>query len=106
MIRKLSRSHMQHQFLPDIVFLATPETPARMLGVVEEMVEVLAKVIPPKPEPVKKAAPRPPIWAEPEKNGTAKAEKPKAPAIDESKTRNLVSNQVSARRRGTMHRGR
>ena len=111
MIRKLSRSHMQHQFLPDIVFLATPETPARMLSVVEEMTEVLAKVIPPKPEPVKKAIPRPdpnkiPILAEPEKNGTVKAEKPKVPTVEEAKTRNLVSNQVSARRRGTMHRGR
>jgi len=57
-IRKLSRSYMQHQFLPDIVFLATPDTPARMLTAVEEMVEVLAKVLPPKAVPV--PAPRPP----------------------------------------------
>ena len=29
-IKKLARLYMQHQFLPDVVFLATSETPARM----------------------------------------------------------------------------
>ena len=118
-IRKLSRTYMQHQFLPDIVFLATPDTPARMLTVVEEMVEVLAKVLPPKAAPVQ--APRPPMLGQrdterngSEKNGTSRADKPKTtpakkppePAGDDAKTRNLVSNQVSARRRGTYTRGR
>ena len=50
-IKRLARAHMQHQFLPDVVFLATPDTPARMLNAVENMVEVLAKVIPPKEKP-------------------------------------------------------
>jgi len=122
-IRKLSRAHMQHQFLPDIVFLATPDTPARMLTVVEEMVEVLAKVLPPKAEPVR--APRPPMLGQrdterngaekngTDKNGTPRAAKPKPapkkppePQPDDAKARNLVSNQVSARRRGTYTRGR
>ena len=117
-IRKLSRAHMQHQFLPDIVFLATPDTPTRMLAAVEEMVEVLAKVLPPKPAPVRAA--HPPLLgrreeASPEKNGTPRADKPKpAPAKkppepqgEDARARNLVSNQVSARRRGTYNtRGR
>jgi len=118
-IRKLSRSYMQHQFLPDIVFLATPDTPARMLTAVEEMVEVLAKVLPPKAAPV--PAPRPPMLGHrdterngTEKNGTPHADKPKPapakkppePQPDDAKARNLVSNQVSARRRGTYTRGR
>jgi len=117
-IRKLSRAHMQHQFLPDIVFLATPDTPTRMLTAVEEMVEVLAKVLPPKAAPVRAA--HPPLLgrreeASPEKNGTPRADKPKpAPAKkppepqgEDARARNLVSNQVSARRRGTYNtRGR
>ena len=116
-IRKLSRAHMQHQFLPDIVFLATPDTPARMLTAVEEMVEVLAKVLPPKAAPVRAA--HPPLLgrreeAAPEKNGTEKngtpradkpkpapAKKPPEPQGEDARARNLVSNQVSARRRGT-----
>ena len=117
-IRKLSRAHMQHQFLPDIVFLATPDTPTRMLTAVEEMVEVLAKVLPPKAAPVRAA--HPPLLgrreeASPEKNGMPRADKPKpAPAKktpepqgEDARARNLVSNQVSARRRGTYNtRGR
>ena len=117
-IRKLSRAHMQHQFLPDIVFLATPDTPTRMLTAVEEMVEVLAKVLPPKAAPVRAA--HPPLLgrreeASPEKNGAPRADKPKpAPAKkppepqgEDARARNLVSNQVSARRRGTYNtRGR
>jgi len=118
-IRKLSRAHMQHQFLPDIVFLATPDTPARMLTAVEEMVEVLAKVLPPKAAPVQ--APRPPMLGQrdTEKNGVEKdgtpragkpkpapAKKPPEPQPDDARARNLVSNQVSARRRGTYTRGR
>ncbi len=110
-IRKLARHHMQHQFLPDVVFLAVPDTPARMLTVVEEMVEVVAQVLPPKlVEEVKKASPKA-ITAfldEPEKDKAPKPkpEKPKAPAVDESQTRNLVTNQISSRRRGTYTRGR
>ena len=117
-IRKLSRAHMQHQFLPDIVFLATPDTPTRMLTAVEEMVEVLARALPPKAAPVRAA--HPPLLgrreeASPEKNGTPRADKPKpAPAKkppepqgEDARARNLVSNQVSARRRGTYNtRGR
>ena len=116
-IRRLSRTYMQHQFLPDIVFLATPDTPARMLTAVEEMVEVLAKVLPPRAAPVR--APHPPMLgrreeAAPEKNGTPRADKPKPalakkppePSGEDAKARNLVSNQVSARRRGTYTRGR
>ena len=112
-IRKLARHHMQHQFLPDVVFLATPDTPARMLSVVEEMVEVLAKVIPPKLIEETRPAARPAFSREkdaPERNGTPKPEKPKPPTpretADEAQTRNLVSNQISSRRRGTLHRGR
>ena len=111
-IRKLARHHMQHQYLPDVVFLATPDTPSRMLTVIEEMVEVLAQALPPKivaeikkPVPSKSAqtafldapekAPKPP-----------KEPKPKGPPPDESKERNLVTNQISSRRRGTINRGR
>ncbi len=126
-IRKLSRTYMQHQFLPDVAFLATPETPAKMLTAVEEMVEVLAQALPPKPEPVvkKPAVARPLLRAEREQNGHAPApppdpaptakpkDKPKPaqnkapePPEGEAKSRNLVTNQVSARRRGTYTRGR
>jgi len=117
-IRKLSRTYMQHQFLPDIVYLATPENPARLLTIVEEMVEVLAKVLPPRAAPVRIS--HPPMLGQreavraPEKNGAppktkpkpAPAKKPAEPAPDDAKARNLVSNQVSARRRGTYTRGR
>ena len=122
-IRRLSRTYMQHQFLPDIVFLAAPEAPARMLTVVEEMVEVLAKVLPPRVEPAR--APHPPMLGQRETNGTAKnghdkdgtpskpkpkpapaTKKPPEPSGEDAKARNLVSNQVSARRRGTYTRGR
>ncbi len=125
-IRKLSRTYMQHQFLPDVAFLATPDTPARMLTAVEEMVEVLAQALPPKPEPPVKKPPvaRPLLRAEHEQNGYAPTPQPKSdptekppkpkpaqnrapdPPEGESKTRNLVTNQVSARRRGTYTRGR
>ena len=44
--KKLARAYMQHQFLPDVVFLATPDTPAKMLTQVEEMVEVIASFPP------------------------------------------------------------
>lgn len=50
-IKKLARLHMQHQFLPDVVFLATADTPAKMLTAVEDMVELLAKAIPDKNAP-------------------------------------------------------
>ena len=108
-IRRLARHHMQHQYLPDVVFLATPETPARMLTVVEEMVEVLASALPPKiVAEVKKPVPSKPVQTAfldaPEKE--PKQPKPKAPAADESKVRNLVSNQISSRRRGTINRAR
>jgi len=108
-IRKLARHHMQHQFLPDVVFLATPDTPARMLTVVEEMVEVLANTLPPKIEAEVKKPVKPAQSAfldAPEKEPKPKPEKPKAAAGDESKTRNLVANQISSRRRGTYTRGR
>ena len=116
-IRKLSRTYMQHQFLPDIVFLATPDTPARMLTVVEEMVEVLAKALPPRAEPARPV--HPPLLGRRETNGSEKngpppadkpkpapAKKPPEPPGEDAKARNLVSNQVSARRRGTYTRGR
>ena len=111
-IRKLSRTYMQHQFLPDVVFLATPDTPARMLTAVEEMVEVIAKILPPKAVPVPvKAPPRRTLMAEREQVAMPAPEKPKPTKPketppDESKERNLVSNQISARRRGTYTRGR
>ena len=117
-IKNLARKYMQHQFLPDVVFLATPEIPAKMLAAVEEMVEVLAKVLPPKIEPVKAVPARTSLLDHkeaPVRDGTVKPDKPKlpanrkapeTPAVDESKTRNLVSNQISARRRGTYTRGR
>jgi transcription-repair coupling factor (superfamily II helicase) len=44
-IRKLSRLHMQHQFLPDVVFVSTGDTPVKMLNAVEDMVEILAKAM-------------------------------------------------------------
>ena len=50
-IKKLSRLHMQHQFLPDVVFLATADTPAKMLTAVEDMVELLARAMPDKNAP-------------------------------------------------------
>ena len=109
-IKRLARTYMQHQFLPDVVFVATPDTPAKMLQAAEEMVEVLAKYLPPKiaaeptKSPIKRLldgddAPAP----KPERPKPA----PKAPAPgDEAKTRNLVANQISSRRRGTYTRGR
>ncbi|MDQ2688437.1 MAG: hypothetical protein M3Y28_11290, partial [Armatimonadota bacterium] len=114
-IRKLSRTYMQHQFLPDVAFLATPDTPARMLTQVEEMVEVLAKALPPKLEEIKRPAPRPQLRAEREQAAAdppadkPKPARPKPPTpseSDEAKSRNLVTNQVSSRRRGTYTRGR
>jgi transcription-repair coupling factor (superfamily II helicase) len=111
-IRKLSRTYMQHQFLPDVVFLATPDTPARMLTAVEEMVEVIAKILPPKAVPVPvKTVPRRTLMAEREQAAMPAPEKPKPIKTketppDESKERNLVSHQISARRRGTYTRGR
>ena len=47
-IKRLARNYMQHQFLPDVVFVASPEQPAKMLTTAEEMVEILAKFLPPK----------------------------------------------------------
>ncbi len=114
-IRKLSRTYMQHQFLPDVAFLATPDTPARMLTQVEEMVEVLAKALPPKLEEIKRPVPRPQIRAEREQAAapppadTPKPARPKPPTpseAEDSKSRNLVTNQISSRRRGTYTRGR
>ncbi|MGI4788584.1 MAG: transcription-repair coupling factor [Janthinobacterium lividum] len=107
-LKRLSRNYMQHQFLPDVVFVASPETPARMLTTAEEMVEVLAKFLPPKMEVVKPIArrviPDEPPAPRPER---PKPTPPKEPeAADDSKTRNLVSNQISSRRRGTYTRGR
>ncbi len=113
-IKKLARVFMQHQFLPDVVFLATSDVPAKMLQAVEEMVEVLAGALPPvlkaeKPKAIARpavtqdassAAPAKPASPKPAANGTAKTDAP------DSKERNLVSNQVSARRRGTYNRGR
>ena len=58
--KRLARTHMQHQFLPDVVFLATPDTPAKMLTQVEEMVEVIAKVLPPKADRPHGASRKPP----------------------------------------------
>jgi transcription-repair coupling factor (superfamily II helicase) len=58
-IRKLARNHMQHQFLPDVVFLAVPETPSRLMGLVEDMIEVVAKALPAnQPAPAQDPAPR------------------------------------------------
>ncbi len=116
-IKKLARTYMQHQFLPDVVFLATPDNPARMLQAVEEMVEILAGALPPRPETAKMPARPSPVaalLAEPDapksaapKSGGPKGGKPKTTSEakpDDSKTRNLVSNQVSARRRGYIGR--
>ena len=106
-LKRLSRNYMQHQFLPDVVFVASPEAPAKMLTTAEEMVEVLAKFLPPKIEAVKPAPKRAvPVDASP-KPELPKPTTPKEPmTAEESKTRNLVSNQISARRRGTYTRGR
>jgi len=115
-LRKLSRAQMQHQFLPDVVFLATPDTPARMLQVVEEMVETLAGVLPPVlevPKTVKKRDPLAALWGEPDGDDEDDLPKPKkvkkappaengTPAAGSAQARNLVTNQVSARRRGTI----
>ena len=113
-LKKLSRAYMTHQFLPDVVFLATSDVPAKMLQTVEEMVDVLAAALPPVLAPPKR--PRPPVLGYradaadvpapsapvPGTNGKAKspraAKPPAAPA--ESQERNLVTNQISARRRG------
>ncbi len=113
-IKKLARAFMQHQFLPDVVFLATSDVPAKMLQAVEEMVEVLAAALPPVLKPEKPiAAKRPAPAAALPGNGAPKPPKPKPAASSptpsdtaDSKERNLVSNQVSARRRGTYNRGR
>ena len=117
--KKLARTYMQHQFLPDVVFLATPDTPAKMLTQVEEMVEVIAKVLPPKAEPAPTSKPKTSfldqLLPDGDKAGAADPKpRPKKPAdtngkpaegkAGEAKTRNLVSNQVSARRRGTFNR--
>src|SRR5262249_13186541 len=50
-IRRLSRQYMMHQFLPDVVYLAVPETPSRIMNLVEEMVEKIAAALPEKPSP-------------------------------------------------------
>ncbi len=112
-LKRLSRTYMQHQFLPDVIFVAAPESPAKMLQIAEEMVEVLAKFLPPKIEAELAKSPIKRIL-----NGddepASKPERPKptpTPAkepvsSDESKTRNLVTNQISSRRRGTYTRGR
>jgi transcription-repair coupling factor (superfamily II helicase) len=113
-IKKLARTYMQHQFLPDVVFLATPDNPARMLLAVEEMVEILANALPPRPEAQKSPAKPSAIAAllaepdSPKTKSIPKPGKPKPPAQDDKpddgKTRNLVSNQISARRRGYIGR--
>jgi len=108
-LKRLSRTYMQHQFLPDVVFVAAPESPAKMLQTAEEMVEVLAKYLPPKLEA---EAPKSPIKRILDGDDQpAPKPAPKAPAKepasgDEAKTRNLVTNQISSRRRGTYTRGR
>ena len=58
LIKKLGRQHMQHQFLPDVVFLATSDTPAKMLRTVEDMLDSLAVVLPKRepPEPPKRTS--------------------------------------------------
>ena len=112
-LKRLSRTYMQHQFLPDVVFVAAPESPPKMLATAEEMVEILAKFLPPKlPVEAPKLTPKR-IWADAEDGTTTSAPKPKpkAPAkeatdADVAKTRNLVTNQISSRRRGTYTRGR
>jgi transcription-repair coupling factor (superfamily II helicase) len=110
-LRRLSRTYMQHQFLPDVVFAAAPELPAKMLQTAEEMVEVLAKYLPPKisAEPAK--SPIKQILAARNDDAPTPTPKPKVPAkeateADVAKTRNLVTNQISSRRRGTYTRGR
>ncbi len=113
-LKRLSRTYMQHQFLPDVVFVATPDTPAKMLQTAEEMVEVLAKYLPPK---IQAEAPKSAIKRildgddEPAPKSERPKPAPKAPAkeateADVAKTRNLVTNQISSRRRGTYTRGR
>ena len=114
--RKLSRTYMQHQFLPDVVFLAAPDTPAKMLTQVEEMVEVVAKVLPPRIEPAKDAKPKvsllDQLLSEPDRDdATDNKPRPKESTdgkkngkAQEAQSRNLVANQVSARRRGTHNR--
>ena len=109
-IKRLSRTSMQHQFLPDVVFVAAPESPAKMLQAAEEMVEVLAKYLPPKlaAEPAK--SPIKQILAERDSDAPKSTPKPtpakEATDADVAKTRNLVTNQISSRRRGTYTRGR
>ncbi len=110
-IKRLSRNYMQHQFLPDVVFVASPEQPTKMLQTAEEMVEILAKFLPPKlaAEPAK--SPVKQILAARNDDAPMPTPKPKAPAkeateADVAKTRNLVTNQISSRRRGTYTRGR
>ena len=120
-IKKLARIFGQHQFLPDVVFLATSDQPAKMLQAVEEMVETLAGALPPVLKAEKpKAAVRPSAAGDKPAAAPAKPPKPKPASAngdkptasgdngkaDAGKERNLVSNQVSARRRGTYNRGR
>ncbi len=113
-LKRLSRTYMQHQFLPDVIFVAAPESPAKMLQTAEEMTEVLAKYLPPK---IEADAPKSAVKRilDGDDQATPKPERPKpapkAPAKeptsgDEAKTRNLVTNQISSRRRGTYTRGR
>ena len=113
-IKRLSRNYMQHQFLPDVVFIAAPESPAKMMTTAEEMVEILAKFLPPKiaAEPAKSPI-KQILAARNNEDAPTPAPKPKprAPAkeateADVAKTRNLVTNQISSRRRGTYTRGR
>ena len=110
-LKRLARTYMQHQFLPDVVFVATPDTPAKMLQTAEEMVEVLVKYLPPK---IAADAPKSAVkrildgddepTPKPERSKPAPAKEPASG--DEAKTRNLVTNQISSRRRGTYTRGR
>ena len=85
-----------------------------MLQTAEEMVEVVAEYLPPK---IQAEAPKSPIkrLLDGDDQPAPKPERPKpvpkAPAkeptsSDEAKTRNLVTNQISSRRRGTYTRGR
>ncbi len=110
-IKRLARTYMQHQFLPDVVFVAAPESPAKMMTTAEEMVEILAKFLPPKIAPELPKSPIKQILADADEEAPKPKPKPKVPAkeateADVAKTRNLVTNQISSRRRGTYTRGR
>ena len=119
-IKKLARTHMQHQFLPDVAFLATADSPLKMLQTVEEMIEVIAKVLPPVLQSEKPAPPKNTLFAASEDEGAS--ERPKSgngatprtkravgeddasdASVETGKARNLVTNQISARRRGTLN---